>query len=58
MWSGDGPGAVGTDEELAIITEEYRDESVRGTVFRARNDREILPMYPQAGLLITNVLAS
>lgn len=56
MWSGDGPGAVGTDEELALIVEEYREEGVRGGVLRARNDRGISIMYPEAGHLLSNVL--
>jgi hypothetical protein len=55
MWTGDGPDAVGTAEELAVIIEEYREENVRGTVFRARNNRDIQIMYKQAGHLLTSV---
>jgi hypothetical protein len=55
IWTGDGPGAAGTDEELAVVVEEYREEKVRGSVIRARNDRQIVVMYPQAGYLITNL---
>jgi hypothetical protein len=57
MWTGDGPGAPGTDEQLALIMEEYREEKVRGSVFRGRNDREIVLMYAAAGLLLTGVIA-
>ncbi len=57
IWSGDGPGAPGTDEQLAIITEEYREEKLRGSVIRARNDRQIVVMYYQAGLVGTGVIA-
>ena len=55
IWTGDGPGGVGDDEELAILTEEYRDEKVRGSVLRARNDRDIVVMYAQAAHLMSNV---
>ena len=55
MWAGDGPGAPGTGEEIAVLVEEYREESRRGSVIRARNDRDLVLMYPQAGSLITGV---
>ena len=55
IWTGDGPGAPGSDEELAVIVEEYREEGVRGSVIRARNDRDIVIMYPQAAHLLSNV---
>lgn len=47
---------VGTDEALALITEEYRDENVRGSVIRVRNDRDIVIMYPEAGHLLSNAI--
>ena len=56
IWDGDGPGAAGTEEALALITEEYRDEGVRGSVMRVRNDRHIKIMYPEAGHLLSNVI--
>ena len=56
IWSGDGPGAAGTEEVLALIVEEYRDEKVRGSVMRARNDRDIVIMYAAAGHLLSNVI--
>jgi hypothetical protein len=55
LWSEDGPGAPGSDEELAVIVEEYRNEEVRGSVVRARNNRDIVVMYPEAGHLLSNV---
>jgi hypothetical protein len=57
MWSDDGPGAPGTAEEIAVLVEEYREENRRGSVIRARNDRDIVLMYPAAGCLITNTSA-
>jgi hypothetical protein len=55
MWSGDNAG-TGTDTELALIVEEYREEAVRGGVIRARNDRDIVIMYPQAAHLLSNAI--
>jgi len=54
MWSEENAG-VGTDEELATIVEEYREEGVRGSVIRVRNDRDIVIMYPEAAHLLSNV---
>lgn len=56
IWTGDGPGAVGTDEKLALVMEEYREEKVRGSVIRARNDRDTLIMYKEAGHLLKGVI--
>lgn len=56
MWSGDGPGAPGTDEEIAIIMEEYREENRRGSVLRARTDYDLVVMYPQCGHLLSNAI--
>ncbi|MCX7429018.1 MAG: hypothetical protein NTW96_25750 [Planctomycetia bacterium] len=56
IWSGDGPGAPGSGEELAILVEEYREEKVRGSVIRARNDRDIVIMYKEAAHLLSNVI--
>jgi hypothetical protein len=55
IWDGDGPGAPGDGGKLAVIMEEYREEKVRGTVFRARNNRDIVIMYAQAGHLLSNI---
>lgn len=55
IWDGDGPGAPGDGGKLAVIMEEYREEKVRGTVYRARNNRDIVVMYAQAGHLLSNV---
>lgn len=56
IWTGDGPGAVGSDENLAMVVEEYREEGVRGGVLRARNDRDIVIMYPEAAHLLSNAI--
>jgi hypothetical protein len=53
IWGGDGPGATGTEEEIACLIEEYREESRRGSVIRARTDWDIVLMYSEAGTLIT-----
>ena len=54
MWTEENAGA-GTDEGMAVLMEEYREEKVRGSVLRARNDRDLVIMYPQAGHLLSNV---
>jgi hypothetical protein len=53
---GEAPTSLGDDQELALITEEYRDEKVRGNVIRARGDWDIQVMYAQAGYNLTGVL--
>lgn len=55
MWDGDGPAAAGDGGKLAVISEEYREEKIRGTVYRARNNRDIVVMYAQAGHLISGI---
>jgi hypothetical protein len=55
-WNGDGaPAGPGSDQELAVLVEEYRSENNRGTVYRARNDRGIKIMYKEAAHLLSNV---
>lgn len=49
------PGS--NDETINVIVEEYRDEPIRGTVLRARNDRQIKILHPEAGHLLTAVTA-
>ena len=58
MWTGDSAtGAAGPGGgELALTVEEYREESVRGSVIRARNDRDIVVMYPEAAFLFSNAI--
>ncbi|MCA9013704.1 MAG: major capsid protein [Planctomycetaceae bacterium] len=56
IWNEEGTGSIGDGEELAVIVEEYREENVRGSVMRARNDRDIQIMYKEAGHLLTGVL--
>jgi hypothetical protein len=56
IWPGDGPGLPGDDSGvLATLVEEYREEAVRGSVIRARNNRDIQIMYAAAGHLLTSV---
>lgn len=47
-----GPG---TDEGIAVTMEEYREESVRGGVIRARTDYTQKIIYKEAGHLLTNI---
>lgn len=56
IWGDDGPGSVGDEQKLAVVVEEYREEGVRGSVLRARNDRDIVIMYPEAGHLLSNII--
>lgn len=55
MWDEENAG-TGSDTELALIVEEYREEQVRGSVIRARNDRDIVIMYKEAAHLLSNVI--
>lgn len=55
LWNEDGPSSAGTDQALALITEEYREEGVRGSVIRSRNYRGLKIMFPKCGHLLSNV---
>lgn len=56
IWTGDGPGAVGTEQEIATVVEEYRDEQNRGSVIRVRNNRGLKVLYKEAAHLLSNVI--
>lgn len=49
------PGAAGSQDAVAVVVEEYREESSRASVFRARNDRQSKILYPEAGHLLTGL---
>jgi len=55
MWDEENAGALGSGEELALVVEEYREEHRRSSVVRARNDRDLVVMYPEAAFLFSNV---
>ncbi len=55
MWSEDGASAPGTEEEIAVLVEEYREEARRGGVVRARTNYDTVIMYAAAGHLLSNV---
>ncbi len=55
MWPEDGAAAPGTDEEIAVLVEEYREEGVRGSVVRSRTNYDLEIMYPAAGCLLSGV---
>lgn len=59
MWDEENAAIPGTDEgsEMGILMEEYREEEVRGSVIRARNDYQIKIIHVEAGHLITGVTA-
>ncbi len=54
LWTEENAGP-GTDEGMAVLLEEYREEATRGSVLRARNDRDLVVMYKEAGHLLSNV---
>lgn len=58
LWTGDGAGAAGTEQALAVVTEEYREEGVRGSVIRSRNWRGLKILRAECGHLLSNVAAS
>ena len=45
----------GDDGAINVIVEEYREEKIRGSVLRARNDRQVKILHPEAGHLLTAV---
>jgi hypothetical protein len=49
------PGAAGDGSTLAVVMEEYRDEATRGSIYRARNDRQVQVLYAECGHLLTSV---
>jgi hypothetical protein len=46
------PGAEDTGEG-SLLFDEYRDEPVRGSVFRPRNKRQVKILHEKAGHLLT-----
>jgi hypothetical protein len=55
VWSGDGVGAPGSGEQLALVTEEYRDEDRRGGKMRVRTNYAFKIMHPESGHLLTGI---
>ncbi|MCX7424410.1 MAG: hypothetical protein NTW96_02040 [Planctomycetia bacterium] len=55
LWSQENAG-LGNAQELAVITEEYREEARRGAVIRARCDYTIKLLHKECGHLLGNVL--
>ena len=52
MWTEEGEM---DGDRLGVIVEEYREESIRGSVMRARTDYQRKRDYPGAGLVLTGV---
>jgi len=58
MWNEENASIPGSDDqEIAVIMEEYREESRRGGVIRARNDRQVKILHAEAGHLLQVVTA-
>lgn len=58
MWQDEAAPLPGEGSgEIGVIVEEYRDETHRGNVVRARNDRQTKVIHPEAGHLLTGVTA-
>ena len=55
LWNQENAG-LGSDQELAIITEEYRSERTRGSIMRARCDYVIKILHVECGHLLSNVI--
>ena len=54
----DGSSLPGADDgESSLIVEEYREESRRGGIIRARNKRVVKILHAEAGHLLTAVTA-
>ncbi len=47
----------GDDGAISVIVEEYEEPQTRSTVLRARNDRQVKILHPEAGHLLTAVTA-
>ncbi len=47
----------GDDGAISVIVEEYEEPQTRSTVLRARNDRHVKILHPEAGHLLTAVTA-
>lgn len=58
VWTGDGATMPGTDENIGITIEEYREEGVRGGVLRGRTEYQIKTLQVNAAHLITGVKTS
>jgi hypothetical protein len=58
MWNEENVSIPGAgDGEPGVIVEEYREEDRRGSVIRARMDRQIKILHAEAGHLMTAVTA-
>lgn len=55
MWQEENGPLAGADGQIGALVEEYREEARRGSVIRARNDRVIKILHPEAGFLITAI---
>lgn len=58
MFNEENAGIPGGDDgPINVIIEEYREEQTRQSVLRARNDRQVKILHPEAGHLLTAVTA-
>lgn len=54
IWSGDGPGAPGDGGALTTTMMQYRDDSVKSTIYQCGNNRDIVICYAEAAHLLSN----
>jgi len=55
MFSEENAPGASDGTTLAVISEEYREETTRGTVYRSRNHRQVQITYAECGHLLTSV---
>jgi hypothetical protein len=54
MWATESAGP-GADGQIGVTVEEYRDDPIRGNVFRARTDYDHVVVHKECGHLLTNL---
>jgi len=57
VWNEDSYTSNSADGTIGCLVEEYREDASRGTVLRARNERKIKILHPEAGHLLTGITA-
>jgi len=55
MWSEENAPQSGSDGPIAVVMEEYRDDTLRGNIMRARAEYALKVLYPEAGHLLSNI---
>lgn len=56
MWSEENGSIPGSQEtEIGVLVEEYRQEGIRGSVLRARNNYQIKVLHPETAYILTGL---